>query len=166
MKCWLLPGIASLALAALALAAPLNFTVTSLKKRFDVERSQSAGSKQSNEKWGYTITIENKTFKDLENLEVEYRQYKYDEVIRGEAKLKAVPGKITIPALGNAKKFTFDTEPVSIEKKELKPGWTYKGGGEKKQADSVVGYWLKIMQGGEVVYETQYPPDAKNKMTW
>jgi hypothetical protein len=166
MKRLVLPGVVSLLLSAVALAAPLNLTVTSLKKRFDVERSQGASSKQSSEKWGYTITIENKSFKNLENLQVEYRQYKMDEVIRGEAKLKAIPGKTTIPTLPNAKKFTFDTDPISIEKKELRPGWSYRGGGKEKQQDSVMGYWLKIMQGNEVVFETQYPADAKSKMTW
>jgi hypothetical protein len=97
---------------------------------------------------------------------VQYRQYKIDDVVKGEPRLKAIPGSTTIASLGNGQKFKFDTDPVATEKKELKANWYYVGGGKEKVKDAVVGYWLKIFQGGEVVYENQYPPEFKAKMTW
>ena len=97
---------------------------------------------------------------------MEYRQYKYDDVVQGEAKLVAVPGTAKIAALPAGGKFKLETEPVSIEKKELKAGWSYARGGKEKVKDNVVGYWLKILSAGEVVFEYQYPPELKSKMTW
>jgi hypothetical protein len=147
-------------------AAPMNFAVTTNKKRFDVARTASTSTKFSNEKWGYTITIENKTFKPQQNLEVQYRQYKVDDVVRGEPKFKAIPGTTKIDTLANGAKFTFDTDPVEIEKQELKAGWYYSQGGKEKVKDSVAGYWLKILSAGEVVFEFQYPAELKGKMKW
>src|SRR6478736_1111406 len=140
-------GAASLILSGAVHAEPANFTVTSTKKRFDVERRESVSTKFSNEKWGYSIIIENKSFKNLQDLNVEYRQYLVDDVVKGEPTLKAIPGSIKIGNLPNTAKFKFDTEPVSIEKKELKANWYYANGGKEKVKDNVAGFWLKIMSG-------------------
>lgn len=161
-----LAGVAALFVTGLVHADPVNLTVTSMKKRFDVERKESVDAKMSYEKWGYSITIENKSFKNLEDLEVQYRQYMLDEVIKGDPRLKAFTGSTKIGNLPNTAKFKFDTEPVTIEKKALKANWYYTNGGSSKQKDNVAGYWLKIFSGGNVIYEVQYPPEFKAKMTW
>ena len=147
-------------------AAPLNFNVLCEKKRFDVERSETTSTKVSKEKWGYGVTIENKAFKALENLEVEYRQFRKDDARRGGASLKAVPGSTKIAAIANGAKVKFDTEPVEIEKEELKANWSAARGSKEKVKDELSGIWIRIMKDGEKVFEYQSPPDLKNKVKW
>jgi len=147
-------------------AAPLNFNVLCEKKRFDVERSETTSTKVSKETWGYGVTIENKAFKALENLEVQYRQFRKDDAPRGGATLKAIPGSTKIPALANGAKFKFDTEPVAIEKEELKANYIAATGAKSKVKDELSGIWIRIMKDGETVFEYQSPPDLKNKAKW
>ena len=147
-------------------AAPLSFNVTADKKRFDVDRSATVSTNVSKEKWGYSVTIENKTFKPLEGIEVQYRQFKLDDTRKGPGKLKGVAGSKKIEKLGNGEKFKFDTEPVSLEKEELKAGWTAGDGSSGKVKDVLSGIWLRVVKDGETVYETQIPSDLKNKAKW
>ena len=147
-------------------AAPLSFVVTANKKRFEVDRSSTASTMSTKEQWGYSITIENKSFKALENLDVQYRQFKFDDDRKKEGQLKPVPGETKIPALGNGAKFKFDTAPVTIEKQELKANWSHMDGSKDKVKDALAGYWLRILKDGEVVFETQNPPALKDKVKW
>jgi ABC-type glycerol-3-phosphate transport system substrate-binding protein len=148
-------------------AAPLSFDVTSTKKRFDVSTSATEDKKFSKEHWGYTITIENKSFQLIQDLAVEYRQYKFDDVRNGGGTLKGVPGSTKIPSLGNGAKFKFDTDPVELDKEELKAGWHYTNKSNKeKVADALQGYWLRILKDGQVVFEFQYPPELTKKVKW
>jgi hypothetical protein len=146
------------------IAAPLNFQVLCDKKRFDVERGTTVSTKVSKEQWGYGVTIENKTFKPQDNLEVEYRQYVLDDVATGKPKLKSYPAKTTIAALPSGGKFKFDTTPVDIEKEEMKAN--YSRAGKEKVKDTLSGLWLRIMKDGQMIYEFQSPPDLKNKAKW
>lgn len=146
------------------IAAPLNFHVVCDKKRFDVERGSTISTKVSKEQWGYSVTIENKTFKPQDNLEVEYRQYVLDDVATGKPKLKTYPSKTTIASLPTSGKFKFDTTPVDIEKEELKAN--YSRAGKEKLRDTLSGLWLRITKDGQMVYEFQSPSDLKNKAKW
>jgi hypothetical protein len=152
--------------AATLSAAPLSFTVTAEKKRFDVDRSATVSTMTTKEKWGYSVTLENKAFKPLENLEVQYRQFKMDDTRKGPGKLKGVPGSTKIEKMGNGEKFKFDTDAVEIEKQELKAGWSYTDGSKSKVKDALSGLWVRVVKDGETVYETQLPADLKNKAKW
>jgi len=145
-------------------AAPLNFHVSCDKKRFDVERGTTVSTKVSKEQWGYSVTIENKTFKPQDNLEVEYRQFVFDDVALGKPKLTSHASKTTVASLPSGGKFKFDTTPVDIEKEELKAN--YSRAGKEKVRDTLSGLWLRITKDGQVVYEFQNPPDLKNKAKW
>jgi hypothetical protein len=145
-------------------AAPLNFQVSCDKKRFDVERGTTMSTKTSREQWGYNVTIESKIFKPLENLEVQYRQYVLDDVVSGKPKLKSHTGKTTIAAMTAGGKFTFDTDPVDLEREEMKANWSRSG--KQKTKDTLSGLWLRIVKDGEVIYEFQSPPELKSKVKW
>ena len=148
-------------------AAPLNFNVTSTKKRFDASTSDTASTKITKEHWGYTITIENKSFQPLQGLDVEYRQYKFADVKTGGGVLKGIAGTTKIPSLGNGEKFKFETLPVELDKEELKADWHYTNKSTKeKVTDALQGYWLRILKDGQVVFEFQNPPELKKKAKW
>ncbi len=147
-------------------AAPLNFGVTTTKKRLEVERTGTASTTYTKEKWGYTITLENKSFQNLSDIEVQYRQYKFADKLKGDGALKPVPGSNKMNTLANGAKFSFDTDPVEVDKQELKAGWSYHDGSKEKVKDALAGYWLRLLKDGAVVFEYQYPPELAKKAKW
>jgi hypothetical protein len=147
-------------------AGPLNFAVTTNKKRFEVERTGTNSTSFTKEKWGYTITMENKSFQALSGLNVEYRQFKFADKLKGEGTLTGVKGVTKIDTLANGAKFKFDTDPVEIEKQELKTGWTYADSSKEKVKDALAGVWLRVMKDGQMVFEYQYPADLAKKAKW
>ena len=148
-------------------AAPLNLAFSSNKRRFDVERTATTSTNLSTEKWGYKVTVENKSFKQLEPMEVEYRVFLLDDERNlKKPKLKAHPGTYTLPAMKNGEKHPFETQPVELKKSELKAGWYSSSGLKEKVTDSVGGIWLKVKKDGEVVAEYMNPPSLKTRVKW
>ena len=149
-------------------AAPLSFNVNAERKRFDVERSQTASTMTTKEKWGYNVVLENKSFQDLDNLEVKYRVFYLDDDRNSSShkgKLKSSEGTAQIAALKNSAKFTFETTPVSLSESQLKDGWI-DGKKKAKAQDSVAGIWIKIFKNGEVAFEYAEPQSLKSKAEW
>ena len=118
------------------------------------------------EHWGYKVTLENKSFASAAGLVVQYRQFKFDDALRGSSKLLGVAGSTSIAALGTGEKTTFETTPVEMEKLQLRPGWSYSDEAKEKVKDRLAGLWLRVLREGEVVFEWQNPPDLKNTAKW
>ncbi|HET6410144.1 MAG TPA: hypothetical protein VFG14_19800 [Chthoniobacteraceae bacterium] len=164
-----LPGLAVAVVLTVAdaIAAPLNLEITSERRRFTVEKQQTESTNSSSEKWGYKVVLTNKEFKAVASLDIVYRVYKVDESRHTTAgKLIATPGSVAIASLKPSEKFTFNTEPVLLNSSSIKGGWVYTDKGKSKVEDSVAGLWIRVMQGGIVVFEHIKPPTLKNKATW
>jgi len=144
----------------------LDFNALAERKRFDFNRTGNQHTVTTKETWGYKVTLENKSFAPAAGLEVQYRQFKFDDAIRGSTKLIAVPGSAPIPTLATGQKTTFETTPVEIEKLELRPGWFYTDEAKEKVKDRLAGVWLRILSGDDIIFEWQSPPDLKSRATW
>ena len=65
-------------LAVIFSAAPLcadsgySFGITSAARKVGAEKQQKSGVNLSKEEWVYDITIENKSIKDVQNVEIKY----------------------------------------------------------------------------------------------
>lgn len=156
--------------APVAAAAPsggsLDFNVVADRTRSQFDRSGSSHTVTTKEKWGYKVTLENRAFKPVDGAEVQYRQFKLDDALRGESKLVGVAGSTTISGLRTGQKFSFETVPVELERQELRPGWVYTDDAKRKVKDGLAGLWIRVMQGGQVAFEWQQPPDLKNNAKW
>jgi uncharacterized protein affecting Mg2+/Co2+ transport len=146
-------------------SARLDFNILAERKRFDFGRSGTNSSVTTKEKWGYKVTIENKAFAPVSGLEVQYRQFKFDDQLKG-SQLVGVAGATNLPALNTGQKFTFETTPVEIERFELRPGWVWTDESKQKVKDRLAGLWLRVLRDGEVVFEWQNPPDLKTNAKW
>ena len=144
----------------------LDFNVTADRTRFDFDRSGNRHTVTTKEKWGYKVTLENRAFRTIDNAEVQYRQFKLDDALRGGSKLVGVGGSTTIDGLRNGQKFSFETVPVELERLQLRPGWSYHDDAKAKVKDGLAGLWIRVMQGGQVVFEWQQPPDLKKTAAW
>jgi hypothetical protein len=97
---------------------------------------------------------------------VQYRQFKLDDTLRGGSQLVGVAGSATVNGLRTGQKFSFETVPVELERQELRAGWVYTDDAKRKVKDGLAGLWIRVMQGGQVAFEWQQPPDLKNNAKW
>jgi hypothetical protein len=151
--------------AAASSSSRVDFTVVAERKRLDFDRSGTNSSVTTKEKWAYKVTMENKSFAAVSGLEVQYRQFKFDDQLKG-SKLVGVGGTATMTSLNTGQKFSFETTPLEIERFELRPGWVWTDESKARVKDRLAGIWLRVMRDGEVVFEWQNPPDLKNRARW
>jgi hypothetical protein len=145
----------------------LDFNIVADRTRFDFDRSGNRHTITTKEKWGYKVTLENRSFKTVDGAEVQYRQFKLDDAVRGGAKLVGIGGSTTMSSLRTGQKFSFETTPMELERMELRPGWVWTDEELKRKVkDGLAGIWLRVTQGGNVVFEWQQPADLKNNAKW
>ena len=150
-----------------AVARPsFDFNVLAERKRFEFDRSGNEHTVTTKEKWGYKVTIENKNFKTIANLEIQYREFKFDDALRGSSNIVGIGGSTAMPTLETGQKFVFETTPVEVERLDLKTGWAYYDGAKAKVKDALAGLWIRVLGGGEVVFEWQTSSDLKTKTKW
>lgn len=142
---------------------PLDFNVLAERKRFEFNRTGTQSTVTTREKWGYKVTMENKTFKPVGSLEIQYREFKLDDTVRGPSSLVGIGGSTTLGSLETGQRFTFETAPVEVERSDLRPNWSYSDGGKARVKDALVGIWIRVLSGSEVVFECQTPSDLKSK---
>jgi hypothetical protein len=117
------------------------------------------GVNETKEHWVYDVTVENKTFKDLANLDVKYVIFFTQEQLG----VKAAPtkrqqsGSFSIDVLGGHQKKTFSTNPVELHKSNLVGNWIYSSGAKPNAQDKLAGLAVRVYQGGQLFAEFANP---------
>jgi hypothetical protein len=171
MKTRLLPmlGFVVLSLAVGHAATPddVKFTVT--RTKLDEQKAREGSNKTiTTKEIAYKVTVENRTFAELKDIEVKYMIF-YTDTTAGstnEGKLKSVNGKHTIAALERSRKAEFETEPAKLVTADLDAGWYYTTGAANRARDSVEGIWFRAYSGGELIGEYVNPSSIAKKQTW
>ena len=121
--------------------------------------SGDGGINETKEHWVYDVTVENKTFKDLANLDVKYVIFFTQEQLG----VKAAPtkrqqsGSFTIDVLGGHQKKTFSTNPVELKKSNVVGAWIYSDGAKPNAQDKLTGLAVRVYQGGKLFAEFANP---------
>lgn len=120
------------------------------------------------EKWGYSITVANRTPQPIEKLRAEYLLFAtVDDVQVKEKqglKKKRFRSPIdTIPELG---KTTFRTETISAIKSKYNGNIVAAKSGDSSSRETLHGIWLRIYHGDELVYETSAPESLRTTEKW
>jgi hypothetical protein len=159
------PRPSASATAAASANVPVDFTVMAERKRFDFNRSGTNSAVTTKETWGYKVTLENNSFAAVSGLEVQYRQFKLDDTLKGK-NLVSVPGSTKIDSIARGQRVSFDTTPLELEKFELRPDWFFADGSKAKTKDRLAGLWLRVLRDGEIIFEFQEPSDLKKNAKW
>ncbi len=129
-------------------------------KMVDAGQPQNAGHRAASEEhWQYIVSIENKRFQPLLGLEVRYMTF-YTEAELGSKdapQLQHENGNLIIEALQPHERKVFTTSPVELKKKHLIGRRHYVNGGRIKAEDALVGLWLRVYQGGQLIGEYANP---------
>ncbi len=155
----LLPALLLLtAIQAFAVPAPYSFDFKVERKKLEGTRTSTLEHKVSDEKWCYTITINNQSFKDVPNIDIKYIIYFKKETEGSKVtKEKHITGKSSAAMLQNNGNFTFDTDSVELIKSQLDNGFYYVSGARTRSRDALTGIWLRLYQGGTMIGEYADP---------
>jgi hypothetical protein len=159
-----------------AKAADTDVNITVEKKR--LEHTAGSGfqpnsdtSKKTDE-WAFTVTVENQTFKALENLEVKYIIFYKTEKLgqKGPARKETKSGSYTIPSIASLDKAIFDTDSVKLTRGMLigQPGSYeyFTNGAKPNAADTLTGIWIRIYKDGNQFAEYGYPAGLTSTEQW
>ncbi|HSI08576.1 MAG: hypothetical protein ACAH89_04895 [Rariglobus sp.] len=126
------------------------------------------GRTTTEEKWGYSVTIQNKTTKPLENLRAEYRLFATVDNVHVKEKQglkkKAYQSPIsTIPELGRT---VFRTETISAFKMKYNGNIVSAKTGDSSSRETLSGIWIRIYNGKDLVHEACMPDKLSVSETW
>lgn len=173
-----LPGLftlaATLLLPTLLAAEPTNnpnLDIACVTRKMD-EKTKDATEKSrtstTKENWQYVVTLENKAFDDMKDLEVDYIIFFKQEELgsTGPAATKRQAGKTSIQVLKGHDKTEFRTDPVELVQAALSGGYYYKNGAKNTADANMAGIWIRVSQGGKVIAEYTRPSNLASKEKW
>lgn len=142
-------------------AGNFDLEIHCVPKRVDqnVKKASDGDANTTKEHWVYDVTIENRTFKDLTNLEVKYIIFfKQEQLgVKADATPRRQNGNFSIPALKPHEKKSFSTDAVELNKSNLVGNWIYSSGAKPNAQDTLVGLALRVYQNGAQFAEFANP---------
>lgn len=144
-----------------AFAGNFDLEIHCVPRRVDqaVKQASDGGANETKEHWVYEVTIENKTFKELANLDVRYVIFLSQEQLG----VKATPtrrqrtGSFSVDSLKSREKKSFGTNPVELNKSNLVGYWHYANGAKPNAQDTLVGLGIRVYQNGQLFAEFANP---------
>jgi hypothetical protein len=122
--------------------------------------------------WGYSVTIENKTFQPVTGLEVKYVVlYKHEELgVKGPPQKKHYSGNFTVDSIAADAKSSTDTKTVELKSSTLLGSGGdyvfYTNGAKSKVTDALTGIWIRVYKDGKLYAELAKPSDLTEKEDW
>ncbi len=123
-------------------------------------QTQGGGSRyHTKEHWLYEVNIENKSFKQMDGLEVRYVIFSTHEKFGSTdpAEQKRTTGSMSVGSLKPHEKRAVKTNAVELDKTQLDGNYYFPTGGKQKAQDSLVGVWVKVFQNGQQLTEYANP---------
>ena len=166
--------IAFLFLIAWSLAAvaepPAKVLITAEKKRDQAAKGAvpRAGSQaKSSESIHYVLTFSNVSPGDLSGLSVDYvffvERQKLGEVKSDGQKVERIAASQNIDALTRQAQQMVTSGEVTLNKENLVGTYHFKSGGRIRAEDAVIGVWVRVSQGGQIIGEYANPPTVTKR---
>jgi len=152
---------ASFVAAHVSMAGNLDVDIHCFSKKLDenVKKASEGGANRTKEHWVYEVTVENRTFKELANLDVKYVIFFKQEQLG----VKAPPtprqqnGSFSIPSIKSHEKKAFTIDAVELTKSNLVGEWHYPSGAKPNAQDTLVGLGVRVYQNGQQFAEYANP---------
>jgi len=169
MKAMLLQLVAGLILIASSAPAQLHdVVITANRKKLDEQKSRASMQTITTKEYSYTVTVSNRAFKAIPQLEIKYIIF-YEDAQPGSKEKPAtlhLKGKETLTNLENNRPVTFETHPVKLTKSELNGNVYWTSGAKSQTKDAVTGVWFRAYADGKIVGEYANPSTTSKKNDW
>ncbi len=157
-----------------ALQAP-NALEIAAKRFSDGRQTEATESRRTTvERYGYIVTLTNRTPFDLQNLTIEYRTFARRGGV-GETgqnrELERHTGTARISKLAARGEEEFKTGTISLTSIVLRPGWVFgsrdrPNSNQRRINDDLGGVWIRIKEGSEIIAEFSTPSKLKETEPW
>lgn len=122
-----------------------NFDVAYTKKKLDSTKQTSGPDVYISETWNYKIDLRNKQTAELADLRVDYWLFTKTDEGKGKGTARVqTAGTTKIAAIKGGAATSFDTEPVQINKFELKGNFIFLDGTRPRFSDAMGGIVIRI----------------------
>jgi hypothetical protein len=156
-------------LSSSAVAQLHDVQISATPKKIDQQKSRKGDhATVTTKEMAYIVTVENRSSKTLDELNVKYMIFyadsqpgKSDKPIEAHHK-----GSETVRNLSTYRKAQFETAPFKLEKEELDGGWYYESGGDGRAKDRVTGVWIRAYANGKLVGEYANPTTVSKSREW
>jgi len=147
-----------------------SFGFSAAPKKLNGEMMAKGSRIISREQWAYEVTVENRCFRDLRNMEIQYIVFMKPDIpgqrmIAGRIEWKRKTGAASIKLLKNCSKFSFTTEGMKLKGNWLTRG-SYKNGANRWAKDALKGVWLRLFMDGKQVAEYADPATLPGSEPW
>lgn len=131
-------------------------------------RTVKNGQETTEEKWGFSFMLNNRSAVDLDTLRAEYILFAtqdnvHRDKIEGFRRAKYRTKIETIPAYG---RLDFRTETVSVFKMKYRGNIVSAATGSSRSRETLHGVWMKIYRGDELIYEATSPEGLIRAEKW
>jgi hypothetical protein len=157
------------AISTSAVAQLYDLQISATPKKIDQQKSRKGEhATVTTKEMAYIVTVENRSFKSFDELNVKYMIFYADsQPGRREKPIEAHhKGSETLRNLSTHQKGQFETAPFKLEKEELDGGWYYKSGGDGRARDRVTGVWVRAYSNGNLVGEYANPSTVAKTREW
>ncbi len=141
--------------------------VTAQKKRLSLGEKKLEGHVQKvQEPWGYAITVQNQSFKDVPDVKVDYIIFYRTEVpgrVENNTRDKRSSGSHTVGLLKNNVRETFETEPVTLQSAKLDVDYDWTSGAKTRAKDVITGIKVRVKSGEAIIGEYTDAPALKTE---
>jgi hypothetical protein len=153
--------IALLIGAHLSMAGNFDVDIHCVPKKLDenTKKASDGGANTTTQHWDYEVTVENKTFKELANLEVKYVIfYKQEQLgVKANPTPRQQNGSFSIADLKPHEKKSVTTSAVELNQSNLVSNWIYHSGAKPNAQDTLVGLGVRVYQNGQLFAEYANP---------
>ncbi len=126
------------------------------------------GRETTEEKWGFSFMLNNRSSVQLDTLRAEYILFAtkddvHKDKMEGFRRAKHRTKIETVPAYG---RLDFRTETVSVFKMKYRGNIVSAATGDSRSRETLHGIWIKIYRGDELIYEATSPESLMRSEKW
>ena len=158
-----------LVISTSAVAQLYDVQISAMPRKLDEQKDrQGSNVTVTTKEIAYKVTVENRTFKTIPELQMKYMIFYVDPKPGSREKpIEAShKGSETLTDLASNRTVTFETIPVKLTKEELDAGWYCVGGSSSRLKDKVPGVWIRAYSNGNLVGEYSNPTTVSKKREW
>jgi hypothetical protein len=151
-----------------AFAQLRDVEITVNRNKLDEQKKRASYETLTAMQIAYDVKVRNKTFRDLENIEIKYMIF-YEEAMHGSREkpaLSYVKGKEAVGLLESHSEVSFLTTPVTLTKSELDGNAYWASGASNRSKDAIKALWFRAYADGKLVGEYVNPSTITKKAEW
>lgn len=146
------------------------FKVRFSKETTQKNESSNGGIFSERYKAGYNIHITNTTQKSFDDIQVEYKIYKYKDALnthkRREGDMVHDKGEVSLNQIYADSESVVQTKLFPMLETKLEPGYRWEEGGKETSKDRLEGVWIRVYVGDLMVHEESRPENLMRKEAW